>query len=436
MKSHLLVIAVVLFLFFGNESKAQCTVFTNVVNSSACGITAVATGIGSSTYTWDFGDASTGTGNTVTHTYAANGIYNVCCIGYDLSGNACDTFCSPVTISGCNSSSSCTVVGTQIATGTCSFTFIASGSGAVTYGWDFGDAQTGSGPTVSHTYSANGTYTVCVVGYDSSGFPCDTFCQTATATGCSTSSSCTIVGTQIPNGPCSFTFIANGIGVTNYSWTFGDSGTGMGPTVQHTYAANGTYNVCVVGYDSSMVPCDTFCMVVTVTNCSSSTCTVIATQIPMNACTVQFIATGIGVTTYAWNFGDTQTGTGATISHTYTTNGTYNVCCVGYDASGAPCDTACIVTVITGCVNGVAEYSNTEISLFPNPVNTVLNVKVDQNIVTNWRMTDISGREVSNGSINASAFAIDMTAHAEGLYFVLFYDFEGSLIGVKEVVKE
>jgi PKD repeat protein len=42
-----------------------------------------------------------------------------------------------------------------------------SGGSNVTYQWDFGDGQTGSGPTVAHTYSATGTYTAIVTASNS-----------------------------------------------------------------------------------------------------------------------------------------------------------------------------------------------------------------------------------------------------------------------------
>lgn len=433
MKLKLLLLSIFSLSLSVYESKAQCQVFAFVNITSACGIIGSATGVNTITFMWDFGDASAGTGNAVTHNYAANGTYNVCCIGLDSTGFPCDTSCTSITITGCNAAS-CTVASTQIPNGPCGFTFIASGT-ATTYGWTFGDSQTGTGATVQHTYAGNGTYQVCVVGYDALNVPCDTFCMTAVVTNCA-SSSCTIVGTQIPNGPCSFTFIASGIGVSNYTWTFGDSGTGTGATVQHTYTANGTYNVCVVGYDSSMVPCDTFCQTVTLTGCTGASCTVVATSITISPCTVQFIANGIGAANYSWTFGDTQTGTGATTQHTYSANGTYTVCCVAIDANGNPCDTSCFPVTITGCVSSISEYAATEIALYPNPVNQSLNVKLnDQSALTAWTITDIAGRVVLSGTVASSLFTVNTAGLPEGSYLMLFYGENNSVAGVRQIVK-
>jgi PKD repeat protein len=48
----------------------------------------------------------------------------------------------------------------------------------LTYDWDFGDGNTGSGPTPCHTYADNGTYPVCLTVTDPAGAS-DTQCTTA-----------------------------------------------------------------------------------------------------------------------------------------------------------------------------------------------------------------------------------------------------------------
>lgn len=424
-------LAIASLLFLNQELTAQCFVAATHTVMTPCQIQFIGTGSMTSVLMWDFGDASNGTGNTPQHTYAANGTYTVCCIGLDMNGSPCDTACFPVTISGCSQSSSCTVVGTQIPNGPCSFTFIASGT-ASTYAWDFGDSQAGTGTTVQHTYSANGNYNVCVVGYDTTGAPCDTFCMTAAVTNC-TLASCTIVGTQIPNGPCSFTFIVSGTAAT-YAWNFGDSQTGTGNTVQHTYAGNGTYQVCVIGYDAQSLSCDTFCMTAVVSNCTSSSCTVITTSTQITPCTVQFIATGLGAATYTWSFGDSQSGTGAAPQHTYASNGTYTACCVGLDSNGIACDTSCMTIVITGCVSGIEETEALEVKLFPNPVNEQLNVQLLSSGVEYWTITDITGREVLSGSVSSPTFAINTSGMPEGMYLLVLYSGENAVAGVRQIV--
>ncbi|MFK8046776.1 MAG: PKD domain-containing protein [Crocinitomicaceae bacterium] len=51
------------------------------------------------------------------------------------------------------------------------------GTGNLTYTWDFGDGSTGTGSALSHTYSGNGPYLLCLTIAD--GFGCtDTYCDT------------------------------------------------------------------------------------------------------------------------------------------------------------------------------------------------------------------------------------------------------------------
>ena len=57
--------------------------------------------------------------------------------------------------------------------------------------------------------------------------------------------------TANPNSPPSFTYTVSDrtvtfyaeVGFANYAWNFGDSSTGIGATVSHTYDANGHYTV-------------------------------------------------------------------------------------------------------------------------------------------------------------------------------------------------
>ncbi len=48
-----------------------------------------------------------------------------------------------------------------------------------------------------------------------------------------------------------------GGGLITYAWTFGDGGTGSGPTPTHAYAANGVYTVilCVTDDDQASECC-------------------------------------------------------------------------------------------------------------------------------------------------------------------------------------
>ena len=109
-------------------------------------------------YAWTFGDATTGSGATVSRTYAAGGTYTVTLTVTD-NGSAASQTAHAVTVNAppvASFTSACSGL-------TCSFN--ASGSSdpdgtIASYAWTFGDGTTGSGATANRTYAAGGTYTV------------------------------------------------------------------------------------------------------------------------------------------------------------------------------------------------------------------------------------------------------------------------------------
>lgn len=430
-KKLLLSLALLLSAF---AIKAQCFVTGTHNVISPCQIQFYATGSGVYTFDWDFGDATAGTGWSTTHNYTSNGTYTVCVVGNDATGAACDTFCFPVTISGC-SGSSCTIYTTYNTVSPCQLQFYVTG-GPAGYSWDFGDGVgTATGTSPSYTYTANGTYTVCCIGYDTGGMPCDTSCFPVTISGC-TGASCTIYGTYTTINPCLMQFTASGPGVSTVSWDFGDGGTATGNSPTHTYSANGTYTACAIGYDSGGLPCDTTCFPVTVSGCVTSSCTIYTTYNTVSACQIQFYVTG-GPAGYSWNYGDgVGTGTGVTPTYTYTANGTYTVCCVGLDGSGAPCDTSCFPVTISGCVSGLNEYSNTaEVDLYPNPANNMINIDAGKLNLYSYKVFDIAGKLIGSDAVSSATFTINLNEMDAGIYGIMLYGKEGRLMAAKRFVK-
>ena len=112
-------------------------------------------------YEWDFGDQATGTGRTVTHSYAASGNYEVKLTVTDDRGKAVSTT-NTVSVTVPNVAP-VAAFGSQV--DGLSVAFDGSDSSdsdgqVASYAWDFGDGRSGSGKTVSHAYSEAGTYVV------------------------------------------------------------------------------------------------------------------------------------------------------------------------------------------------------------------------------------------------------------------------------------
>ncbi len=136
------------------------------------GFTYTGTTSGIDSVVWNFGDGSaTTTGTTPLHTYASSGTYNACATVYTDCGS--DIHCSDVVVVICTTPiASFSDTGTH----TIGFTYTGTTLGLDSVLWNYGDGTSGSGSTALHTYTATGTYTVCVTAYTSCGN--DSACHT------------------------------------------------------------------------------------------------------------------------------------------------------------------------------------------------------------------------------------------------------------------
>jgi PKD repeat protein len=136
--------------------------------------------------TWDFGDGSTGSGISVSHTYGAPGTYIVCASSTNADGSICkqcDTIClsntsdslvegggGGITKGGhggwgfvCDADFAVVVTGNSIVGWPGPDPFFVSPSGVFVWTWGDGTVTSGVGGTPEpHTYPGPGTYTICL----------------------------------------------------------------------------------------------------------------------------------------------------------------------------------------------------------------------------------------------------------------------------------
>ena len=219
------------------------------------------------TYGWSFGDGTTGTGATPSHSYVDNGSYTVTLTVTDSKGAASAPATTMATVA--NAFPTVTLPANQVASAGSPYTLSATFSDAgvndtpwaYTIDWGDGSVQTtGSATgqaaaiTATHTYAAAGTDTVRVTVTDKDGGAGSAKTPVAVA-------AVNHPPTAAPGGPYSgsegVVVAFNGGGSSDpdgdaltYAWSFGDGATGTGATPSHTYADNGSYSVTLTVTDT------------------------------------------------------------------------------------------------------------------------------------------------------------------------------------------
>src|SRR3989441_617944 len=218
-------------------------------------------------------------------------------------------------------------------------TFTATASGGTspyTFGWNFGDGTNGNGATTTHTYLNAGSFPVLLSTRDS-GSPQ----QTATA-----QRSVTVTNPPPPTLTASFTYsptspqtgqqitfsasVSGGTSPYSFSWNFGDSQTATGSSVSHGYSTAGTFSVVLTVKDAG-IPQQTSTSQHSITVTNPPTLTAGFTYNPSSPQAgqlVTFTASAGGGTapySYSWTLGDGSAATGSTVTHTYSSSGTFNI---------------------------------------------------------------------------------------------------------------
>jgi PKD repeat protein len=305
--------------------------------------------VSSATHVWNFGDGTFVYGSTsVTHTFATAASYQVCFYAYELGTSCSDSLCRVITIATdtCHITSvwNYSILGGDSA----SFTAADTVSGAH-HVWNFGDGSSTDATSVNHTYSAPGTYHVCLYVFKTGTACSDSLCQDVSVTAavpCHYTAQWT--STTIGNDSTRFLSVDTN-SQAQHLWSFGDGSGGSGTNLIHHYASSGTYTVCLyVGIPGTLCY-DSVCRSVVVTGTAACHITAAWTSNTIGNDSVRFLAADTNhLATHVWHFGDGQTASGTNVIHHYASAGTYTVCFYSYIAGTLCSDTVCQSVVVTG----------------------------------------------------------------------------------------
>lgn len=243
-----------------------------------------------------------------------------------------------------------------------SSTFSSSGSSdpdgtIASYAWTFGDGGTSTAANPTRTYAAAGTYGVTLTVTDDDGATTSLTKQVSVSAPPVASFTTGVTGTQLSVDGSGST---DDQGVTSYAWTFGDGGTATGATASHTYAAGGTYDVKLTVTDATgnTATRTQQVSIVAANAAPDAAFTVTANGLTVNANGNASSDPDGTIASWAWNFGDGGTATGATASRTYAAAGTYTVTLEVTDDDGAK-DTATQQVTVSPAAAAYAQDSFT-----------------------------------------------------------------------------
>ncbi|MCC6984234.1 MAG: PKD domain-containing protein [Bauldia sp.] len=302
---------------------------------------------------WDFGDGVSASGETVDHRFDEAGVYTVTLtlqIDAPLLSARPVVARTSVTINAGPIADAGEDV--LIAAGEQIF-FDGMGSsdpdgGIVSYLWDFGDKATGTGMSARHRYDEPGTYTARLTVKDDSGLPNDTASDELTVT----VNAPPVLAIDGPSVGCAGTSYgwsaaastdADGE-IASFGWVFGDGSVASGERATNTFNRTGRFEIALRGDDGRGLANSQSALTTLFHVNAPPVASAGADQLVCPGAPVEFdggLSTDAdgAISGFAWDFGDGQTGEGASVARSFATPGTYEVRLTVTDDAGSPCST-------------------------------------------------------------------------------------------------
>lgn len=92
---------------------------------------------------------------------------------------------------------------------------------------------------------------------------------------------------------------------------------------------------------------------------------------------------------------------------------------------------------VVNCVGLTEEATETAISIYPNPSHGLININTGELEKGTIKITDVIGKTIAVIPFNANQFSVDLNDfQASGTYFVSFLDIDSNLITIRKIVKQ
>lgn len=291
-------------------------------------------------WSWSFGDSASSSLQNPSHAYASQGTYTVAMTATGPAGTDLQTKVDYVTVMVAPVAAD--FVGTPlVGSEPLTVDFADTTTGSVTsWLWNFGDGGSATLQNPSHIYSAAGTYTVTLAVTGPGGS--DTEVKADYVTVAAAAPTAVFSGTPLSgNQPLVVTFsdLSTGI-VTSWNWTFGDGGSSLLQNPTHTYLLFGTYSVGLTATGPAGSDLHTETGYVTVLPPAPMADFVGTPTVGQAPLTVVFTDQSTGLkSSWAWDFGDSNTSTLQNPNNTYQFPGTYTVSMTVLGTGGSTTET-------------------------------------------------------------------------------------------------
>ena len=294
-------------------------------------------------------------------------------------------------------------------------TFFNTSGATDSVSWDFGDGTFSGLNSPQHTYTANGTYQVTLIGCNTVCDPleCDTF-----------NLPILVIDTTIANAVfetlrdtvCvgdSLDFINLSTFSNGFSWNFGDGNTSTERNPSHAFSAEGSYEVQLIAFNTGAN--DTATQEIYVKEAPGITLTPDTTMMRGDSLTLTATLSG-SYASYYW-----EPELGQTLTPRISPDSTTTYMIFAENECG---NDSAQVTVSVTRNTGIATIEG-EIMVYPNPSAGLFRVEFPTPSARQWQVFDASGKLVDRGQNSQEAFEIDLSPLPSGLYSLLVNEDKG-----------